>query len=52
MDAKIHGGLRILEIDIGGAFVIPTEGLSSEGKDMTAPLGLTLWAEKVSTNRW
>lgn len=52
MDAKIHSDLRILEIDIGGTLVIPAEGLNQRGKDITKPLGLTLWANKVNTDRW
>lgn len=52
MEAKIHGGLRVLEIDVGGTLVIPANGLSSDAKQLTTPLGLTLWAEKVDTNRW
>lgn len=52
MEAKIHGDLRVLEMDIGGAFVIPASGLSSTGKEMTSPLGLTLWANKVNTSEW
>lgn len=52
MDAKIHSDLRILEIGIGGTLVIPADGLTEEVKEMTSPLGLTLWAEKIETERW
>lgn len=50
MDSKIHSDLRVMEIDIGGAFVIPATG---EGvKEHSKPLGLTLWASKVNTDKW
>lgn len=50
MDAKIHSDLRVLEIDIGGTLIIPAEGLNELGKDITKPLGLTMWASKVETD--
>ena len=52
MDAKIHGDLRVFNLNIGGAFVIPAEGIDEITKDVSSPLGLTLWAEKVDTSRW
>ena len=52
MESKIHGNLRVLNLDIGGVFVIPAEGLSKASKDETSPLGLTLWADKVDKSRW
>lgn len=52
MDAQIHSDLRVIEMEIGGALIVPAEGLSKDVKDTTDPLGLTLWASKVETNRW
>lgn len=50
MDSKIHSDLRVLEISIGGALIIPASG---EGvKENTSPLGLTLWASKVDKESW
>lgn len=52
MESKIHSKLRVFELDIGGAVVIPAEGLGPHGKDVSDPLGLSLWASKVDTNKW
>jgi len=50
MDPKIHSDLRVMDIDIGGAFIIPASGETV--KEHTKPLGLTLWASKVDREKW
>lgn len=50
MESKIHSDLRVMDIDIGGAFIIPASG--DAVKNHTKPLGLTLWAKKVDDDKW
>lgn len=50
MESKIHSDLRVMDIEIGGAFIIPAFG--DDVKDQTKPLGLTLWASKVNRDKW
>lgn len=50
MESKIHSDLRVMEIDVGGALIIPASGEAV--KSRTKPLGLTLWASKVNRDKW
>lgn len=52
MDAQIHSRLRVLELHRGGAFIIPAKDLSADSKEITEPLGLTLWASRVDSSQW
>lgn len=52
MDAKIHSDLRVFDLEIGGAVVVPAEGITEQTKEESSPLGLTMWASRVDTGRW
>lgn len=51
MESRVYAKYRTMELAVGGAIVIPAEGISDDTKAFTAPLGLSLWAKQATIQR-